>query len=156
MFRKMRRHKQELSKEECVEILNAQSRGVLAVLGDDEYPYTVPMDYVYVDGKLYFHAAMEGHKIDSIRKHEKVSFCVLNDGVKEADSWWYTFKSVIAFGKIRVLNDDDEKKEKLTYLGNKYFPTPEETEDEIRRLLDRTAVFELNVEHMTGKLVREK
>lgn len=156
MFRKMRRHKQELSKEECVEILNAQSRGVLAVLGDDEYPYTVPMDYVYVDGKLYFHAAMEGHKIDSIRKHEKVSFCVLNDGVKEADSWWYTFKSVIAFGKIRILNDDDEKKEKLTYLGNKYFPTPEETEDEIRRLLDRTAVFELNVEHMAGKIVREK
>ena len=156
MFRKMRRHKQELSKEECVEILNAQSRGVLAVLGDDEYPYTVPMDYVYVDGKLYFHAAMEGHKIDSIKKHEKVSFCVLNDGVKEADSWWYTFKSVIAFGKIRVLNDDDEKKEKLTYLGNKYFATPEETEDEIRRLLDRTAVFELNVEHMTGKIVREK
>ena len=156
MFRKMRRHKQELSKEECVGILNAQSRGVLAVLGDDEYPYTVPMDYVYVDGKLYFHAVMEGHKIDSIRKHEKVSFCVLNDGVKEADSWWYTFKSVIAFGKIRILNDDDEKKEKLTYLGNKYFPTPEETEDEIRRLLDRTAVFELNVEHMTGKIVREK
>ena len=156
MFRKMRRHKQELSEEECVEILNAQSRGVLAVLGDDEYPYTVPMDYVYVDGKLYFHAAMEGHKIDSIRKHEKVSFCVLNDGVKEADSWWYTFKSVIAFGKIRILNDDDEKKEKLTYLGNKYFPTPEETEDEIRRLLDRTAVFELNVEHMAGKIVREK
>ena len=156
MFREMRRHSQELSKEECIEILINQPRGVLAVLGDDEYPYAVPMDYVYVDGRLYFHSAKEGHKLDSIKRHSKASFCVMNEGVKKEDSWWYTFKSVIAFGRIRILTDSNEKIDKLTYLGNKYFPTPEDTENEIVRLLDRTEVFELNVEHMSGKLVREK
>lgn len=156
MFREMRRHKQELSNQECIEILNAQPRGVLAVLGDDDYPYAVPMDYVYVDGRVYFHSAKEGHKIDSIKRHAKASFCVLNDGVKKEDSWWYTFKSIIVFGEIRILDDNDEKRDKLTYLGNKLFPTPEDTKNEIERLLDKTEVFELEVEHMTGKVVREK
>lgn len=156
MFREMRRHNQELSHGECIEILSSQPRGVLAVWGDDDYPYAVPMDYVYAEGKLYFHSAKEGHKIDSIKRHKKASFCVLDEGVKKLDSWWYTFKSVIVFGKIRILDDIDEKSDKLTHLGNKFFPTPEDTENEIKRLIDKTEVFELDIEHMTGKVVREK
>ena len=74
-----------------------------------------------------------------------------NDGV-----WWYTFKSVIVFGKIRILTDLDEKIDKLTYLGDKFFPTHEETVSEINRMLDRTEVFEITIEHMSGKIVREK
>lgn len=156
MFRQMRRKKQELSKEECIRILTDEPRGVLALLGDDDYPYSLPMSHVYVDGKIYFHGAKEGHKNDAVKKYPKVSYCVMDKGVKEKDSWWYTFKSVIVFGKIRILTDNDEKIDRLTHLGDKFFPTHEETVDEINRLLDRTEVFEITVEHMSGKLVREK
>ena len=156
MFRKMRRIGQELSKEECEEILTNEPRGVLALLGDDDYPYAIPMSHVYVDGKIYFHGAQEGHKNDAVKRHSKASYCVMDKGVKAEDSWWYTFKSVIVFGKIKTLTDRDEKIDRLTYLGDKFFPTHEETVDEINRLLDRTEVFEITIEHMSGKVVKEK
>ena len=139
-----------------MEILTNEPRGVLALLGDDDYPYALPMSHVYVDGKIYFHGAMEGHKNDAVKRCDKVSYCVMDKGFRKDDDWWYTFKSVIVFGKIRILTDKDEKIDKLTYLGDKFFPTHEETVSEINRMLDRTEVFEITIEHMSGKLVREK
>ena len=156
MFRQMRRVGQKLSDEECIDILINEPRGVLAILGDEDYPYAVPISHVYIDGKIYFHGAKTGHKNDAVKKNSKVSYCVVDRGIKERGSWWYTFKSVIVFGKITTLSDEEEKIDKLTHLGNKFFPTPEETEDEINRLLDRTEVFEITIEHMSGKVVREK
>lgn len=156
MFRKMRRLGQMLSKEECEDILTSEPRGVLALLGDYDYPYALPMSHVYVDGKIYFHGAMQGHKNDAVKKHDKVSYCVFDDGVKNDDGWSYTFRSVIVFGRIRTLTDDDEKVEKLTHLGDKFFPTHDETVREIERLLHRTEVFEITIEHMSGKTVVEK
>ena len=156
MFREMRRKHQELSEEECIEILTNEPRGVLALLGDNDYPYAIPMSHVYVNGKIYFHGAMEGHKHDAVKKHSKVSFCVIDKGVKKENNWWYTFKSVIVFGKIKIITDVAEKIDKLTYLGNKFFPTPQDTEDEINRLLERTEVCEITLDHMTGKIVKEK
>ena len=156
MFRKMRRLGQMLSKEECEEILTREPRGVLALLGDYDYPYALPMSHVYVDGKIYFHGAMQGHKNDAVKKHDKVSYCVFDEGVKNDDGWSYTFRSVIVFGRIRTLADDDEKVEKLTHLGDKFFPTHDETVREIERLLHRTEVFEITIEHMSGKTVVEK
>ena len=85
-----------------------------------------------------------------------MSYCVLDKGVKKEDEWWYTFRSVIVFGKIRTISDVDEKIDKLTHLGNKFFPSPEDTKSEIDRLLDSTEVFEITIEHISGKLVREK
>lgn len=155
MFRKMRRAKQELSKEECIDILINEPRGVLALLGDEDYPYAVPMSHVYVDGKIYFHGAKKGHKNDAVKKYSKCSYCVMDKGVKQPDDWWYTFRSVIVFGKIRILDDKDEKIDKLTHLGDKFFPTHEETVDEINRLIDKTEVFEITIDHMTGKIVEE-
>ena len=145
-----------LSKEECEEILTREPRGVLALLGDYDYPYALPMSHVYVDGKIYFHGAMQGHKNDAVKKHDKVSYYVFDEGVKNDDGWSYTFRSVIVFGRIRTLTDDDEKVEKLTHLGDKFFPTPDETVREIERLLHRTEVFEITIEHMSGKTVVEK
>ena len=156
MFRKMRRLGQMLSKEECEEILTREPRGVLALLGDYDFPYALPMSHVYVDGKIYFHGAMQGHKNDAVKKHDKVSYCVFDEGVKNDDGWSYTFRSVIVFGRIRTLADDDEKVEKLTHLGDKFFPTHDETVSEIERLLHRTEVFEITIEHMSGKTVVEK
>lgn len=155
MFRKMRRLGQMLSKEECEEILTREPRGVLALLGDYDYPYALPMSHVYVDGKIYFHGAMQGHKNDAVKKHDKVSYCVFDEGVKNDDGWSYTFRSVIVFGRIRTLTDDDEKVEKLTHLGDKFFPTHDETVSEIERLLHKTEVFEITIEHMSGKTVVE-
>jgi hypothetical protein len=156
MFRNMRRKNRQLSEEECIEILVNEPRGVLALLGDYDYPYTVPMSHVYVNGKIYFHGAQTGHKHDAIRRNEKVSYCVIDRGVRAADSWWYTFRSVIVFGKIRIVTDRDEKIDRLTHLGDKFFPTHEETVDEISRLLERTEVFEISIDHMSGKMVEEK
>ena len=156
MFRKMRRAKQELSKEECIEILTNEPRGVLALLGDYDYTYALPMTHVYVDGKIYFHGAQTGHKNDAVKYHDKISYCVMDNGVLNDDGWSYTFRSVIVFGTIRTLDDDDEKIDRLTYLGDKFFPTHEETVDEIRRLLHKTEVFEITIDLMSGKIVVEK
>lgn len=155
MFREMRRFKQQVSEDECLRILNEGERGVLAVLGDDEYPYTVPLDFVYEDGHIYFHCAMEGHKLDAVRKHDKVSFCVLSDGVKEENDWWYHFTSVIAFGRVSEITDEGEKNNKLRLLGTKYFPDNEHLEKEMGSA-GRTVVLDLTIDHMTGKAVREK
>ncbi len=155
MFRKMRRSKQELSRQECIEILTNEPRGVLALLGDYDYPYALPMSHAYIDGKIYFHGAMKGHKHDAVEKHDKVSYCVMDKGVKNDDGWSYTFKSVIVFGKIRILDDETEKIDRLTHLGDKFFPTHEQTVDEISRLLHVTEVFEITIEHMSGKIVEE-
>lgn len=155
-FRKMRRLNQELSNEECIDILINEPRGVLALLGDGDYPYALPMSHVYVDGKIYFHGAQEGHKKDAIKKYSKCSYCVMDNGVKEPDNWWYTFKSVIVFGKIRTVTDKAEKIDKLTYLGDKFFPSHDDVVDEINLLLDKTEVFEITIEHISGKIVREK
>ena len=152
----MRRKRQKLSDEECIEILTNEPRGVLALLGDDDYPYALPMSHVYVDGKIYFHGAMKGHKRDAALNYPKVSYCVVDDGVRNEGEWWYTFKSVIVFGKIRILTDREDKIDKLTHLGDKFFPSHEETVNEINKLLDKTEVFEITIEHMAGKITVEK
>ena len=106
MFREMRRKKQELSKEECIEILQTAKTAVLGVVGDNSYPYTVPINFVYADDKIYFHGAKSGHKIDAINKCNKVSLCVVDkDDIVEEELTTY-FKSVILFGKARILNTD--------------------------------------------------
>jgi len=155
MFREMRRIKQQTSDEECIDILKNAKRGVLAVLGDDDYPYAVPLNYVYNEGHIYFHCAKSGHKLDAIRKHSKVSFCVLNEGVQEENDWWYHFASVIVFGRIREVPDDDELERYLRLLGSKYFPGAEHLEKEMKSA-PNAVVLDLQIEHMTGKKVREK
>ena len=152
----MRRFKQQLSEDECEQILKRCPRGVLSVLGDDGYPYGVPLDYIYEDGKFYFHCAVTGHKLDAIAACDKASFCVIDEGRKEEDDWWWHFNSVIAFGRVRRVEDTDEVVAILHKIGDKYFPADYDTEADIERNLRRVAVLELRVEHLTGKHVREK
>ena len=161
MFRPMRRHAQQLDYEESVKILEAAPRGTLAVLGDDEYPYALPLDY-YFDkddgelGTLYFHCATVGHKLDAVAAHDKASFCVLDEGRLEEGSWWYHFRSVIAFGRIRRIEEWDEMYPLLQRLGARYFPPAEDIEADIARNRNRVAVLALEIEHLSGKRVREK
>lgn len=156
MFRKMRRHNQQLDDQRCQSILQRAPRGVLSVLGDEGYPYGIPMDFVFDNGRIYFHSAMAGHKIDAIAACDKASFCVLDEGVPEKDDWWYHFDSVVAFGRIRQLTDAAKKRDALLKLGKKYFPADYDTEADVARNWDRVAMLELTIEHMTGKHVREK
>ncbi|MBO5560778.1 MAG: pyridoxamine 5'-phosphate oxidase family protein [Firmicutes bacterium] len=161
MFRQMRRIKQQISVEECEKVLFNEPRGVLAVLGDDDYPYTVPLDFIYSDGKIYFHGAGEGHKMDAIRRHDKVSFCVMDGGFRREGEWALNINSVIVFGCIKEVTDINVKIEKVRLLGLKYNPDPQDVEDELKRYLDiekhidRVTVLELTPEHITGKLVNE-
>ena len=156
MFRKMRRFKQQMTREECETVLTEQKRGVLAVLGDGGYPYTVPLNYVFSDGCIYFHSAREGHKIDSIRACDKCSFNVTAQRALSDDGWSYYVDSVTVFGRLREITDEVEKTQKLRLLGNKYFPDREMTEKDIEKNAARCLVIELCIEHMTGKHVHER
>lgn len=156
MFREMRRIKQQLSFNECIEILKNEPRGILSVLGDDDYPYGFPMNFVYDEGenKIYFHCAVEGHKIDAIKKHNKVSFCVHDKGAQKEGHWSLNIRSVIVFGKITIVEDRDKAYEKIKLLGKKYIPTFEELKSEMKHA-PKALCLELSIDHMTGKLVNE-
>jgi nitroimidazol reductase NimA-like FMN-containing flavoprotein (pyridoxamine 5'-phosphate oxidase superfamily) len=152
MFREMRRKKQALSTEETIAILHDGSSGVLAVSGDDDYPYAVPLSYAYHDSTVLFHCARSGHKLDAIARNPRVSFCVIDRDDVVAQEYTTYFRSVIVFGKARVLDDEDEKRRALEILAEKYSPDQEEGRlREIERLLSQVSVVELAIEHMTGK-----
>ena len=152
MFRAMRRKKQELTKEENIEILKGSTSGVLALLGDDDYPYAVPMSYVYDNSKIYFHCAKTGHKIDAVKKCNKASFCVIAQDEVIPERYTTHYKSVIAFGKIRIIEDETEKRKSIELLAEKYTPDDEEGRlAEIDREYAALCMIELSVEHMTGK-----
>lgn len=155
-FRPMRRFKQQMTDEECTALLNSAPRGILAVLGDGGYPYTVPLDFLYADGHLYFHCAREGHKLDAIRRCYKATFCVLSEGVKEPDSWWYHFESVVCFGRIAIVDDPTRTDALLRQIGAKYFPQGYDLEDDMQKNAPRAFVLDLQIEHLSGKHVREK
>lgn len=157
MWRKMRRWKQQLTDEECVKILKEEPRGVLALNGDDGYPYALPLDFIYdeEDGKLYFHCAKEGAKIDLLKKSEKVSFCVMDQGYRKEGEWALNIKSVIIFGRIELIRDQERAIDRVRKLGMKYSPTVEYVEEEIKNAASRVQMLALTIDHMTGKLVNE-
>jgi nitroimidazol reductase NimA-like FMN-containing flavoprotein (pyridoxamine 5'-phosphate oxidase superfamily) len=156
MFREMRRKKQLLSEAETIEILQSCTSGVLAVIGDNDYPYTVPLSYAYKDGKLFFHFAKAGHKIDSIVKNNKVSFCVIKTDDVIQKTFTTHFRSVIVFGRARILTGDSEKKYALECLVEKYSPDYiTEGQSEIARNWNRVCAAEVKIDHMTGKAAIE-
>lgn len=156
MFRKMRRFKQELRKAECIEVLEHEVRGVLSVLGTDGYPYGVMMNHWYnpEDGKLYFHGAKEGHKIDAVRANDKVSFVVHDSGYRKDDEWALNIRSVVVFGRMRVVEEREKAKMICTNLCRKFTDDEAYIDDELTHL-DRVMCLELVPEHITGKLVKE-
>lgn len=152
MFRKMRRNRQQLSDERCISILNRGSSGVLAVIGDEDYPYAVPLSYVYYDSKIYFHSAKSGHKTDAIAKNSKASFCVIDCDTVVPEKFTTCYRSVIVFGGIRILDNEEEKRAAIVRLAEKYSPQlKEQSLQEIEREYDRFCMAELKIEHMTGK-----
>jgi nitroimidazol reductase NimA-like FMN-containing flavoprotein (pyridoxamine 5'-phosphate oxidase superfamily) len=154
----MQRIKQQMSAEDCLKILKEEKRGVLSVLGDEGYPYGIPLNHYYneEDGKLYFHSGKKGHKTDAMNRSDKVSFCTWDEGfVKEGD-WALNIRSVIVFGRIRLVEDFDRAMEISRQLSLKFTNDWDYIETEIQKDGRATAVYELIPEHMTGKLVNEK
>lgn len=164
----MRRFKQELSQEECKQILGEQKRGVLSLVGDGGYPYGIPMSYLYCEeeGKIYFHGAKEGHKIDAIkngassdsdaRGGTKASFCVMTDGKAEPGEWALNFKSVIVFGTIRLVDDEENARKICTALVQKFTDDQDYLQKELKNALPRVQCLELTIEHLSGKRVKEE
>ena len=153
MFREMRRKRQALTQAQCQAILEQGSCGVLALSGDDGYPYAVPLSYLYHQGKLYFHCAKSGHKLDALRREPKASFCVVAQDQVAPLEYTTLYRSVIVFGRLRELEDDKEKRAAIEALALKYAPqdTPAHREEAIRRDWGPLCVLELTPEHVSGK-----
>lgn len=162
MFHEMRRKNQALSIEESTAVLMRGTSGVLALSGDDGYPYAVPISYVYDGAHIYFHCAKAGHKLDAIMRSSKASFCVIDKDEIIPETYTSHFRSIIAFGTIRVLQEEQKKRAAIEKLALKY--APEDTSEHRRASIDRDweplCVLEMTIEHLTGKeaieLVRAK
>ena len=158
MFRKMRRFRQQLSSEECEQILRDATSGVLAVSGDDGYPYAVPVSHVYRDGKIVFHGAKEGHKLDAIRRNDKVSFCVIAQDEVMPKERTTAYISVIVFGRARIVEDEAGLRRIAGMVGEKFSPDfPRECREETDEVIAANTMLcvEITVEHMTGKCGKE-
>jgi len=157
MFREMRRFKQQISTEECIRVLKEQPRGVLSMLGDEGYPYGIPLDHWYSeeDGHLYFHCAKTGHKIDAITNYDKVSYCVYDEGYRKEGEWALNINSVVIFGRMKIVEDEDKKRDICINICRKFTDDEEYLQRELKNAFPRVCCLELIPEHMTGKLVNE-
>lgn len=152
MFREIRRKKQQLSEETTKEVLMRNSSGVLSLLGDDGFPYGVPVNYSYRNGKLYFHGAKEGHKVDAIRNYDKASFTVIDQDKIVPEEYTSYFRSVIAFGKVRIIEDREEKETLIKVITNKYCENDEQgVQNHINKFINNINIIEFEVLHLTGK-----
>ena len=156
MFRPMRRNGQELEKAEALDVLKNARRGVLSVTGDDGWPYGIWLNPLFENGKIYFHGSKEGHKIDALRKDPRASFTVIDEVLKDPGGWAYTFRSVVVFGRVEFVKDQNEAIEISRRLAQRFNPSEADIEDEIRRAGPRVQVIALVPEHITGKRVHER
>lgn len=153
MFREISRNKKQiLSPERAMAVLENSTSGVLSLLGDHDYTYGVPMSYGYKDGKLYFHCAKKGHKIDAIKKHNKVSFTVIETDQIVPEEYTTYFRSVIVFGKLHFVEDIEQKREALNILVKKYSSDyVEGGKAEIDAKINAVEIITLDIEHISGK-----
>lgn len=152
MTREMRRFRQQLEQADCEEILMRNTSGVLALNGDEGWPYAVPLSYAWAAGKLIFHGAKAGHKLDAMRKEPRASFCVVDADKVVPERFTTYYRSVICFGRMRVVEEPEEMRRLTMLLGEKYWPGhPKESAEEIDGAMSRLCVFVMDVERVTGK-----
>lgn len=157
MFRELSRKSKQLPREACIDLLKTETRGVLSVLGDEGYPYGTPMNHYYCeeDGCIYFHCGRAGHRLDSLRKQNKVSFCVYDHGYRNQGEWALNVHSVVVFGRIEIIDNVDEVVRIVTPLCHKFTMDEAYIRDEIARSAKGTLLLKLIPKHMCGKLVNE-
>ncbi len=157
MFRPLRRFKQEASREECLKLLREERRVLLAVNGENGYPYAIPVNYYFDEETetVWIHSAREGHKLDAIKKDSKVCLTLMNEGYKDPGDWAYHLTSVVIFGQAR-LEEGERAMKMLLQLGYKYFPDEAEMLADYQRNHHRVSMIAVSIDHMTGKHVHEK
>lgn len=157
MFRELQRKNKQISIEECIEVLEKETRGVLSVRGEDDYPYGMPMNHFYnpADGKIYFHCGRSGHRLEALQKCSKVSFCTYDKGYRNEGEWELNVKSVIVFGKMEIIDDMEMITDISTKLSYKFTQDKEYIQKEIDRYAAGTLLLQLTPEHICGKLVTE-
>lgn len=157
MFREVARKRQVLTSEQIIKILKSEKRGVLSVLGDNGYPYGLPMNFWYNEenGCIYFHSGKKGHKVDAISSDNKVSFCVYDEGYKKEGEWALNISSVIVFGKIYIVEDSEKTAKIYRKLSLKFTTDIGYIDSEIEKFANNTLCYELQPEHITGKIVNE-
>ena len=157
MFRELVRKNKQLPMEDCIHVLKTETRGVLSVQGEDGYPYGMPMNHFYnaEDGCIYFHCGKVGHRLDALRRCDKVSFCVYDQGYRNEGEWAYNVKSVIAFGRMELIEDMEQIVRITRLLSLKFIQDEEHIRKEIEQSAHRTLLMKLVPEHICGKLVNE-
>lgn len=157
MFRELVRKNKKLSMEDCIQVLKTETRGVLSVNGDDGYPYGTPMNHFYneEDGKIYFHCGNMGHRLDALKKDDKVSFCAYDKGCARPGEWALQVRSVIVFGRVRIVDDLSRITDITTKLSYKFTQDTAYIQEEIAKHAHRTLLLELTPEHICGKAVEE-
>lgn len=157
MFRPIRKKKNEIGRETAEQLLKTSRRAVLAVNGDDGYPYAVPINYIYLEEeqKIFFHGARAGHKIDSIRRSDKVCFTVYGNETIKKEEWAPFMQSVVVFGRCRLIEDQEEILRRVKQFAMKYYPTEELVDQEIADSGNHVQMFEITIEHLTGKEIQE-
>ena len=154
-FRPLRRFKQAASSQECETVLASAQRGILAVHGENGYPYGFPVNFLFQDGKIYFHCGKTGHKLDALAKDNRVSYCVHDAGYRKEGEWALNIRSVVVFGRISLVTDEGRAREICACLCRKFTDDEEYIEKELKNALPRVQCLELCIDHMTGKLVNE-
>jgi nitroimidazol reductase NimA-like FMN-containing flavoprotein (pyridoxamine 5'-phosphate oxidase superfamily) len=151
MFREMKRAEKQLSEGEALAILKSGEYGILSTMGEDGYPYGIPVNYVFHDGKIIFHCANSGHKLDNIAHCKKVSFCVITKAELVPEKFSTRFQSTIAFGRTRMLEGTDKKEGLLALVhrfSSAHVPAGEKY---IKNAWEKTTVVAIDVEHVAGK-----
>lgn len=153
MFRNMRRGRQALPEAESLAILARGSHGVLVVLGDEGWPYAVPLNYLWHEGSLYFHCARAGHKYEAVKACPRASFCVVDSSEVVPEDYSTDYRSVIVFGRVRELTESAEKRRAIELLAQKFAPddSAEHRAAAIDGYWDSLCVLELRAEHLSGK-----
>lgn len=157
MFRDLARKHKQISAEECLRLLKEETRGVLSVLGDEGYPYGMPMNHWYneADGAIYFHCGKAGHRLDALKRCDKVSFCVYDQGFREEGQWAWKVNSVIVFGRVEIIDNLEQIVDITTKLSYKFTQDEEYIRREIEQAAERTLLLKLTPEYICGKLVTE-
>ena len=159
MFRPLRRKARAISDEAAIELLANGRRGVLAVNGDDGYPFAIPVNYFYdADAnKIYFHGAQQGHKVDSIKRCDKVCFTVMgNEHTVEGEEWAPYVQSTVVFGRCALIDDPEVAIAKVRQMAMKYYPGEKEVNEELAGGIKGMQLYEITVEHLTGKQIQER
>lgn len=159
MFRSLRRKARAISDEAAKELLAHERRGVLAVNGDDGYPFAIPVNYLYDEeaGKIYIHGAKAGHKVDALKKCDKVCFTVYgNEHAAPGEEWAPYVQSAVVFGRCALIDDYEQAAEKIGRMAAKYYPSAEMVDEEMSKSGKGMLLYEITIEHLTGKQIQER